>query len=61
MKKMKREKYIAPILEMELVNTEEGIAAGSALVTGGTVNGQYNPDVDSYGAELPGGSSSGDF
>ncbi|MGJ1248443.1 hypothetical protein [Sphingobacterium sp. UBA7038] len=53
---MKREKYIAPILEMELVNTQEGIAAGSALVTGGTVNGQYNPDIESYGAELPGGS-----
>ncbi|WP_294183476.1 hypothetical protein [uncultured Sphingobacterium sp.] len=61
MKKMERKKYIAPSLKMEVVNTEDGIAAGSALLSGGTINNPHNPEVESYGTELPGGSSSIDF
>ncbi len=61
MKKMERKKYTTPSLTMEVVNTEDGIAAGSALLSGGTVNNQHNPEVESYGSELPGGASSGDF
>ncbi|UIR55974.1 hypothetical protein LZQ00_17135 [Sphingobacterium sp. SRCM116780] len=61
MKTRKKMNYNTPVIQEVSVKLEQGVAAGSVSFTGGIGPDPNNPGVDAWGAELPGGSTSGDL
>lgn len=58
---MEKMKYTSPAIEIADVELEQGIAASSATLSGGSNGTPDLPAADGWGAEELGGSTSGDF
>ncbi|TDS08932.1 hypothetical protein [Sphingobacterium paludis] len=53
--------YVPPVIEMTLVEMEQGIVVGSAIVKVGSANSQDVPQVEDWEDQQIGGSSKIDF
>jgi len=48
MKAKKTKKYVAPTIELTIVELEQGIAASSATISGGDPDTPYQPQVEDW-------------